>query len=210
MTAAASYDILQLSIHLDWINLKLNRNTRCGCTSVINSHFPCNLDYDPNDLDVRGVVDYWIEKGAVPEKLVLGMMTHGRINDLNSEFIAHLFPAGILNSNTPPSSTSGGGMNFHGLFTFDKVCRIVDYYRFKVVRRNQNNIDSYAIKSKNQGLELTHVKDIRAKAKLICEMNLGGGLFWSLQHDDFEGYCGCGTYPLITALNQEIRGILRC
>lgn len=64
----------------------------------------------------------------------------------------------------------------------------------------------YAYKE-NQWVSFDDVENIRTKANYICEKNLGGGMFWALDFDDFRGSCGCGKYPLHTALNQVIRGI---
>lgn len=85
---------------------------------------------------------------------------------------------------------------------FDEICGKAKY-GWKVVH---NRAGSYIHKN-NQSIAFDDVENIRAKAKLICEMNLGGGVLWTLDYDDFRGSCGCGKYPLITALNQEIRGI---
>lgn len=46
--------------------------------------------------------------------------------------------------------------------------------------------------------------DLFLQADLIKELNLGGGSIWSLDLDDFSGNCGCGKYPLLTALNRGL------
>jgi len=43
-----------------------------------------------------------------------------------------------------------------------------------------------------------------SQAELIKKLNLGGGMIWSLDLDDFRGLCGCGKYPLLTALNNGL------
>lgn len=47
---------------------------------------------------------------------------------------------------------------------------------------------------------------IRHKAEYIRELNLGGGMIWSLDLDDFTGqYCGCGKSPLLRNINFVLR-----
>jgi len=44
----------------------------------------------------------------------------------------------------------------------------------------------------------------RFQAELIKKLNLGGGMIWSMDLDDFKGLCGCGKYPLLRALNHGL------
>ena len=44
---------------------------------------------------------------------------------------------------------------------------------------------------------------IETKSNFIKENGFGGGMIWALDLDDFKGeFCGCGKYPLLTAINR--------
>lgn len=72
------------------------------------------------------------------------------------------------------------------------------------VRDPQHRIGPYAYHS-NQWVSYDDVENIRTKAKFMRDLNLGGGMIWALDLDDFSGSCGCGKYPLLTTLNQVLR-----
>ena len=38
-------------------------------------------------------------------------------------------------------------------------------------------------------------------------MDLGGGMIWALDLDDFKNRCGCGKHPLLKTINRELRGL---
>lgn len=42
------------------------------------------------------------------------------------------------------------------------------------------------------------------QTELINKLNLGGGMMWAVDLDDFKNLCGCGKYPLLTALNRGL------
>lgn len=75
-----------------------------------------------------------------------------------------------------------------------------------MVHDPQNRIGPYAF-SGNQWVSYDDVQIFRIKAKYMRSLNLGGGMVWSLDFDDFKGTFRCGQNPLLTALNQELRGI---
>lgn len=132
-----------------------------------------------NNSQIKAAVDHWLKKGAAPEKLVLGMYAF------------------------PWFSTSG---IIGREWAFDELCAKNKSDGWKVVRDPRNKMASY-LKKNDQLLAFDDVENISTKGKLICEENLGGGVLWMLDFDDPDGSCGCGKFPLITALNQEIRGI---
>jgi len=49
------------------------------------------------------------------------------------------------------------------------------------------------------------VQSIAVKAKYILDNNLGGGMLWSLDMDDFTGsFCNQGKYPILRTLNHYL------
>lgn len=93
-----------------------------------------------------------------------------------------------------------------GNLAYYEICEKTKRQGWTVVRDPSNKIGPYAYKG-NQWVSFDDAENIRVKANYICEKNLGGGMFWALDFDDFRGSCGCGKYPLITTLNQVIRGV---
>lgn len=69
----------------------------------------------------------------------------------------------------------------------------------------EGRIGPYARKN-NQWVSYDDVSNILLKAALIRELNLAGGMIWALDLDDFNNKCGCGKYPLLSALNRGLSG----
>lgn len=75
---------------------------------------------------------------------------------------------------------------------------------WSVIHNEDAEVETYAYKN-DQWVSYDDVDNIRAKANYIRKMNLGGGLMRTLDLDDFRGICGCGKYPLLTAMNEVLR-----
>lgn len=75
----AGYDVKQLNRYLDWISLTAyDYYNRYG-----DETHPLAPISTENDLNIKSSVQYWIRKGASPEKLVLGMPTFGQSHTLS-------------------------------------------------------------------------------------------------------------------------------
>lgn len=191
-----AYDIPTLSKYLDWISLK-QYNNDCKYDHRIGEYTPYT---DFENFQVRATINYWMHKGAAPEKLILEISTFGWIYILaDSRNHGYSEAASPLNSKASPFFT-------FPVMPFYQICDSTKNYGWKVVRDSQNKIRPYAHKH-DHWVSFYDVEDVRNLGKLICDMNLGGGIFWIMNFDDSRGMCECGKFPLITALNQEIRGI---
>lgn len=57
----------------------------------------------------------------------------------------------------------------------------------------------------NQWVSYDDQQTIKRKTQLIKSMNLGGGMIWALDLDDFKNRCGEGTHPLLKVIREELR-----
>lgn len=88
---------------------------------------------------------------------------------------------------------------------FYDVCKkIKENKQWTVVHGSDGRIGSYAY-LENEWIPYDDLEDIQRRADYILKNNLGGGEITSINDDDFQDVCGCGKYPLLTALNQALR-----
>lgn len=61
----------------------------------------------------------------------------------------------------------------------------------------------YAYKG-NQWVSFDDRAMIRKKSELIRKLNLGGGMIWALDLDDFKNHCGEGFHPLLSEIQKTL------
>lgn len=61
----------------------------------------------------------------------------------------------------------------------------------------------YAYKG-NQWVSFDDKESLLRKVQYIRAMNLGGGMIWALDLDDFKNRCGQGHHPLLTAIRNGL------
>lgn len=103
-------------------------------------------------------------------------------------------------SNSP--GMEGPFTSLPGTLAYYEICNNTQHNGWTVVQND--GAGPYAYHG-DQWVSYDNVENIRAKAKYVLDNNLGGAMIWTLDFDDFRGSCGCGNYPLLTALNQAIR-----
>ncbi len=145
----------------------------------------------PGDLHEQNTlnwsVNYLIEKGVPPSKLVLPVSSIGQAYELTS--------ADENGLNAPTNNKYQD--------QFYEVCMRVKNYNWIVVHEPAG---SYAYLN-HRWTSYNDVEDVQQRAEYIIHNNLGGGSIFNLNGDDFEGSCGCGKSPLLEALVQVLRNI---
>lgn len=58
----------------------------------------------------------------------------------------------------------------------------------------------------DQWIGYDDVQSVTIKSNYALDAGLGGVMVWSIETDDFRGNCGNGEYPLLTAINEVMRG----
>lgn len=72
-----------------------------------------------------------------------------------------------------------------------------------VVKDRTGAIGPYAYKG-DQWVSYDDVEMIRKKSQLIRDQDLGGGMVWALDLDDFRNTCGDGNYPLLSTIKSVL------
>lgn len=85
--ADTAYDIPKLSKYTDWISLKQDGPDDTCDADDESEENTLSEDYDYSK--VEEAVDYWIDKGAAPEKLTVGIYTFGWGETDLGEFLEH-------------------------------------------------------------------------------------------------------------------------
>ncbi|XP_006834178.1 PREDICTED: chitotriosidase-1 [Chrysochloris asiatica] len=145
-------------------------------------------------LNVDFAVQYWLQKGAPANKLILGMPTYGRAFTLASSSDTGV-GAPATGPGTPGPFTKDGG-----LLAYYEVCS----WKGAAKLRIKDQMVPYSVQG-NQWVGFDDVESFKTKVTYLKQKGLGGAMVWTLDLDDFGGsFCNQGGYPLIQTLRREL------
>ncbi|XP_068930706.1 chitotriosidase-1 isoform X2 [Petaurus breviceps papuanus] len=146
------------------------------------------------EANIDFAVNYWLEKGAPPNKVILGMPTYGRSFTLSSTSDTGI-GAAASGAGTPGPFTKEGG-----LLAYYEVCTLKDA-TFHMIGEQKV---PYAVQG-NQWVGFDNVESFKTKVAYLKQKGLGGAMVWAIDMDDFKGtFCNQGPYPLIQTLKKEL------
>lgn len=188
-TASIAYDIPKLSEQVDIINL-MTYDFHGSWDHSTGENSPL---YDPqSELSVDSAVSYWIESGAPPSKLVLGIPLYGRTFLLaDSKNFGLNAPINGPGNPGPLTKTAG----FLG---YNEICNNKWSEVFDPVQKVP-----YAY-SGNQWVGYDNEQSIGEKVAFAKGKKLGGVMVWSIDTDDFRGTSGT-KYPLLKKVNEFLK-----
>ncbi|XP_068242072.1 acidic mammalian chitinase-like [Palaemon carinicauda] len=190
-TIDPAYDVPGMSKYLDLINLMTynfhgNWEKYTHHRSILYAHpkdegraLTLNQDY---------AVNYWIEKGAPKEKLVLGLPFHAHTYTLDSAA-----ETGIYAPASNPGPSEGG---------YNQICASQMTEDWTIVHEPDMN-EPYGY----YGLNWFAYEDsisLGIKAKYAVDKGLAGCMVWSIDADDFHGTCYGKPRPLLNAINDAL------
>lgn len=151
--------------------------------------------------NVNFTVNYLIDQGAPPEKIVL-------LTPSETQTFALRDPSNQFGLNAPVKGFGAEGKNSHnkGRLYFYEVCLELNglYNRnWTVVYDPHGTMGPYAYRD-DQWLSFDDIEDVERKANYIREMGLAGMGLHPMDFDDFHGLC-CGKYPLLRTINEVLR-----
>ncbi|XP_026571392.1 chitotriosidase-1-like [Pseudonaja textilis] len=185
-TADNAYEVDKISASLDFINLMTYdfHGASDGVTGHVSPLFP----------DTDNAVQYWKSKGAPPKKIILGIPAYGRSFTLSTS------QNGVKAPTSGPG-TAGIYTKERGFLAYYEICDFKNGATTKVIESQKV---PYSFKG-NQWVGYDDVSSITNKVQYLKKQNLGGGMVWALDLDDFNGsFCKEGRYPLIQTLKKQL------
>lgn len=193
-TIDSAYDVPQISIYLDFINL-MTYDLHGSWESVTGHHSPLyehgNEAGEQSILNVDAAARYWVSKGCPKNKLVIGIPTYGRSFTLATENSA-------VGAPTSGAGSAGTYTKEPGFVSYYEVCSLRDSSDFWIPEQKV----PYKVAG-NQWIGYDNIQSVSEKATYARKEGYGGVMNWALDLDDFTGtLCGQGPYPLWSAVNN--------
>ncbi|KAH8251500.1 hypothetical protein KR038_006505, partial [Drosophila bunnanda] len=201
MVIDAGYDVPTLSRYFDWISVMTydfhgHWDKQTGHVAPL---YYIESDENPY-FNGNFSIHYWLDQGTSASKLVMGIPLYGQTFSLANQNDR------ALNDKSIGPGQAGTYTRSSGFLAYYEICEKIGSGGWTVVRDDYGRIGPYSYRG-NQWVSYDDVADVRRKAQFLKRLKLGGGMIWALDLDDFRGNCGCGKYPLLRTLNQELRGI---
>nr|KAG5709852.1 hypothetical protein BaRGS_032676 [Batillaria attramentaria] len=194
-----AYDIPQLNLYLDFISL-MTYDLHGSWETHTGHHSPlyprADEQGDDRYLNLDFAAKYWVQKGASPSKLNIGVAAYGRSFTLSS-------PAqNGLGAPARGPGTAGPFTREAGFLAYYEICQMIQ--SGGQVHEDPEQHVRY-VTNGDQWVGGEDTESLTEKVCYIKQQGFGGVMVWALDLDDFSGtFCNQGAYPLMHAINNEI------
>lgn len=107
-----------------------------------------------------------------------------------------------LNAKAPGPGQAGEYTRAAGFLAYYEICHNIKN-GWTVVQDPKRRMGPYAYKG-DQWVSFDDKEMIKLKSEYIRKMDLGGGMIWALDLDDFHNRCGEGRHPLLTIIRNTL------
>jgi len=194
----AGYDIPSIARDLDWIAVMTydyhgHWDKKTGHVSPMHAHPDDDYDY----FNTEFTMNYWMEKGAPANKLVMGMPLYGQAFTLDKE------SENGLNAPAKAKGKAGQFTRAAGFLAYYEICEKIKSQGWTVVEDAEGRMGPYAHQGRNW-VGYDDVAMIKYKSEYIRKMGFAGGMVWALDLDDFKNRCGEGHHPLMNTIKSVL------
>lgn len=184
-----SYDISEVFKHSDFVNLMAyDYHGRGDVTTGFNAPLYSGPN-DPSDANVNYTISFLLSKGVPRNKVILEMPANG------IEYFLDV----------PKDNGVGSPASYNSYPVYSDICRRVKSGELSYVWDEIQKVP-YAFKG-SEWISYDDVKSIKEKSNYIIQQNLGGGMFWNIEDDDYGNNCGGGKFPLISTAFRIVVGV---
>ena len=197
----SGYDVPELAKYLDYINV-MTYDFHGQWEDLVGHNSPLFPLNSANSVQKRMTVDFsakeWARRGAPLEKLIIGMPVYGRSFTLAD-------PAKFdIGAEALGGGKAGRYTGEEGFLSYYEICDFLHEENTTLVWDNEQQVP-FAYRG-NQWVGFDDERSLRTKISWLKTEGFGGVMVWSVDLDDFRGYCGTGKYPLIKAMSKELEG----
>ena len=195
----AGYDVPEISKYLDFINV-MTYDFHGQWEKEVGHNSPLYPLNSATGFQKRLTVDFsakeWVRQGAPKEKLIIGMPVYGRTFTLVDKT---QFDIGA-------PATGGGDPGRYtgeaGFLSYYEICDFLHKDNTTLVWDNEQQVP-FAYRG-DQWVGFDDERSLKTKTSWLKNEGFGGIMVWSVDLDDFRGYCGTGKYPLIKTMKAEL------
>ncbi|XP_046455808.1 acidic mammalian chitinase-like isoform X1 [Daphnia pulex] len=203
-TIDSAYDIPALAGILDQVHV-MNYDyhgsweTYTGLNAPLYANPNYDLTMDNQFLNANWTIYYWLSNGVPPSKIIMGMPLYGRGFQLDNSAKNGFYASA---ANPIPA---GPYTQQAGTWGYNEICEKFKADGTWTVVRDSCYQTPYAYKN-NLWIGYDDEQSLRNKGKYIAAMNLGGALTWSIETDDFRGYCHGTPFILTKSIVEAMNG----
>ncbi|XP_069124716.1 probable chitinase 10 isoform X2 [Argopecten irradians] len=195
-----AYDFPQLIKYLDMINLMTYDlhgafDDHTGHNSPLKAG-PMDTGNDTT-LNVEWAAHEYVRRGVPKSMLNVGMPLYGRSFTLSSTSNTG------LHAPVRGGGTAGRFTRESGFLAYYEICTMIPKSTKHII---QGEEVPYIVQG-NQWVGYDDQESLRKKVDFVKQEHFGGVMVWDLALDDFSGSCGEGKYPLLNAINDELRKV---
>ncbi|ALC44806.1 Cht2 [Drosophila busckii] len=181
-----AYDVRQISRYLDYLHIMCYDYHGSWDQKIGNNAPLTSSAVDP--LSVQYSIDYLLQLGAPPSKLVLGLPFYGRTFKTVSQ--------GNLNDASDGVGFRGPYTREDGFLGYNEICNILsnktsgwskqwDAETSQMLARSERNVFTQDVSV----VTFDSSRSIANKVKFAMKKRLAGVMVWSVDTDDFLGNC---------------------
>lgn len=196
---AAGYDVPELAKYLDYINV-MTYDFHGQWEETVGHNSPLFPLNSASSFQKKLTVDFaakeWARQGAPMEKLIIGMPVYGRTFTLAD-------PAKFdIGAEVLKGGEAGRYTGEEGFLSYYEICDFLHEENTTLVWDNEQQVP-FAYRG-DQWVGFDDERSLKTKIAWLKTEGFGGIMVWSVDLDDFRGYCGTGKYPLLKAMNKEL------
>jgi len=185
-------ELKEVSKYIDFINL-MAYDFNGGWAERTGMNAPLSGDTGAGDWYIAKAVDKWLAAGVPSEKLILGMPTYGR----SFKGVDDPRPSGTAGGAGPKGRCTGEP----GFLSYYEVNDLIESGTYKTYWDPVSSTPYAYDESGKNWITYDDLRSISIKVDYIEEKNLGGGMFWAIDLDDFNN-----DYPIMTTVARRLRG----